>query len=100
MRKIVFLIAMALVLLTPAAASAQTYVRPPGQTPSGPGQDSGGGGGSGDVKVLGRQYERDDMGFALTGSDMAGLAVVGVMLLGSGYALVRMRRTGRTPQTA
>lgn len=101
MRKLCFLVVLALAVLMPAAAaSAQTYVRPPGQTPNGPSEDAGGGGGSGDVKVLGRQYVRSDQGFALTGSDVAGLAVIGVLLLGTGYALVRVRRTGDTPQTA
>lgn len=101
MRKICFLVVLTLTLLIPAAASAQTYVRPPGQTPNGPGEDAGGGGGSGDVRVLGRQYVRgQDQGFALTGSDVAGLAVIGVLLLGTGYALVRVRRSGDTPQTA
>ena len=97
MRKFLIAGLLALSLFIPTAASAQVYVQTPGNTPRLPGNDTGG-----ETRVLGRQYVRaeNDLGFALTGSDMTGLAIVGLLLIGTGYVLVRMRRTDSAPRTA
>ena len=100
MRKFLIATLLALSLFLPTAASAQVYVQTPGNTPRLEGSDSGGSGS--ETRVLGRQYVRDDsaLGFALTGADVTGLVILGVMLLGGGYLLVRVRRNGGTPTTA
>jgi hypothetical protein len=98
MRKFVIAALLSLALFVPTAASAEVYVQNPGNTPRLTGSDSGGSG----TEVQGRQYVRDDspLGFALTGSDVAGLAVLAVLLIGTGYVLVRVRRNGNAPHVA
>jgi hypothetical protein len=96
MRKFFLATLLALALFAPTAASAaEVYVQPPGHTPKLTSTDSG-------PKVLGRQYVRADnaQGFALTGADVTGLAIVAILLIGTGFALVRVRRAGGTAQTA
>jgi hypothetical protein len=98
MRKFFIATLLALALFVPTAASAQVYVQTPGNTPRLTDSDSGGT----ETRVLGRQYVRDEgpLGFALTGSDVAGLLVLGLLLVGTGYVLVRVRRSGNAPHTA
>jgi len=100
MRKFVIATLLALALFVPTAASAQVYVQTPGNTPRLTGSDSGGSGT--ETQVLGRQFVRDDspLGFALTGADVTGLVILGLLLVGTGYVLVRVRRTGGSPHTA
>jgi hypothetical protein len=100
MRKFVIAALLSLALFVPTAASAEVYVQNPGNTPRLTGSDSGGSGTG--TEVQGRQYVRDDspLGFALTGSDLAGLAVLALLLIGTGYVLVRVRRSGSAPHTA
>jgi hypothetical protein len=96
MRKFIVASLLALALFVPAAASAEVYVQSPGRTPKVASHDSG-------TKVLGRQYVRaaNAQGFALTGADVTGLAILGILLIGTGYVLVRVRRSnGGAPQTA
>jgi hypothetical protein len=96
MRKFIVASLLALALFVPTAASAaEVYVQTPGRTPKIASHDTG-------TKVLGRQYVRanNDLGFALTGADVAGLAILGILLIGTGYVLVRVRRNGGAPRTA
>lgn len=89
MRKYLVAAVLSLLLFVPVGASAaEVYVQTPGHTPRVANHDTGG------TEVLGRQYVRDSspLGYALTGSDVAGLAVLGVLLIATGYVLVRVRR--------
>ncbi|MDQ1372939.1 MAG: hypothetical protein QOJ09_277 [Actinomycetota bacterium] len=99
MRKFILATVLALALFAPTAASAQVYVQPPGHTPKVSSHDTARSSG---VQVMGRQYVRANnaQGFALTGADVTGLVVVALLLMATGYVLVRLRRSSGDNQLA
>ena len=97
------------------AGAQEVYVQPPGNTPTVSPTDNGGGTPAGTptrtptaaerdtegTRVLGVQFSKGEdtrLMFAATGADAAGLALIGVALVGAGYVL--RRRSAGIAQTA